>query len=49
MQMQLNLEDKNERQFLFWELRSILMEKKSYCSVPQIGCIPTDVQGVYYL
>ena len=23
--------------------------KKSYCSVLQIGCIPTDVQGVYTL
>ena len=23
------------------------LKKKSYCSVPQIGCIPPDVQGVY--
>ena len=22
--------------------------KKSYCSVLHIGCIPTDVKGVYY-
>ena len=36
----------NKRNFLFWELRSILMST-NYYSVLQIGCIPTDVQGVY--
>ena len=34
-----NLEDKTKENFA--------SVKKSYCSVLQIGCIPTDVQGVY--
>ena len=34
-----NLEDKTKEIFA--------SVKKSYCSVLQIGCIPTDMQGVY--
>ena len=34
-----NLEDKTKEIFA--------SVKNSYCSVLQIGCIPTDVQGVY--
>ena len=34
-----NLEDKTKQ--------IVASVKKSYCSVLQIGCIPTEVQGVY--
>ena len=34
-----NLEDKTKE--------IVTSVKKSYCSVLQIGCIPTDMQGIY--